>query len=114
MENLNFYIRNTNMRFTWEPKDLFYMHNDYIYYLVVYKPFNIDDSDKDIEWRLGLQFLQKYSLTFDRNDRIVYYYSKSDNNDEYKNKKKTIKMMIKGMMENKRIKIQIIQLNILA
>ena len=82
MENLNFYIRNTNMTFTLTPKDLFYEHNDYIYYLVVYKPFNIDDTDKDTEWRLGLQFLQKYTLTFDRNDRIAYYYSKIDNNDE--------------------------------
>ena len=87
MENLNFYIRNTNMTFTLTPKDLFYEHNEYIYYLVVYKQFNIDDSDKDTEWILGLQFLQKYVLTFDRNDRIVYYYSSDDNSEEKSGKK---------------------------
>ena len=88
MENLNFYIRDTNMTFTFTPKDLFYEHNDYFYYLVVYKQFNIDDSDKDTEWKLGLQFLQKYVLTFDRNDRIVYYYSKNDFDDDGGNNNK--------------------------
>ena len=94
MENLNFNIRNTNMTFTLTPKDLFYEHNDYIYFLVVYKQFNIDDSDKDTEWILGLQFLQKYVLTFDRNDKIVYYYSKGDEKPKDKDSSNSTKYII--------------------
>lgn len=85
MDNLNFYIRDTNMTFIFTPKDLFYEHDDYLYFLIIYKEFNEFDSDKETEWSLGLQFLQKYTLTFDRNDKIFYYYNikdeGKDNND---------------------------------
>lgn len=88
MENLNFLIRNTNMTFTLEPKDLFYMHNDYLYYLIVFKHLNIDDTDKDTEWVLGLQFLRKYTMTFDRNERIFYYYTSVSDDKEGENDNK--------------------------
>ena len=86
MDNINFYIRDTNMTFVLTPKDLFYEHDEYLYFLVVNKELRDYNTDKDTEWRLGLQFLQKYTLTFDRNDKLFHYYkvsseNKEDNND---------------------------------
>ena len=94
MDNLNFFIRDTKMTFEFEPKDLFYEHNNYLYYLIVFKKLDVDDGNKDIEWKLGLTFLQKYTLAFDRNDKLVYYYNsfkdedntnKKDNNNNKDN-----------------------------
>ena len=76
MENLNFVLKEKNITFTLEPKDLFYEENDYLYYLIVYKNFEIDDANKDTEWIFGLQFLQKYNIVFNRDDKIAYFYNK--------------------------------------
>ena len=88
MNNLNFYIRDNNMTFIFEPKDLFYEHNNYLYYLIIFKDYNDDDTDKDFNWELGLTFLQKYTFIFDRNDKLIYYYSSvnnGNNNDDNNN-----------------------------
>ena len=75
MENLNFLLRGKEeMVFTLEPKDLFYEHNEYLYFLVVYKPYNPDDSNRDIEWNIGLPFLKKYILTFNVDDQVIHCY----------------------------------------
>ena len=95
MENLNFVIKDNNMTFTFSPKELFYEHEKYLYYLVVYKPYNEEDTDKDTEWYLGLHFLQKYTLAFDRQEQIVYYYiPKNNNGNEKSNKSTTIYIII--------------------
>ena len=84
MKNINFYIRDKNMTFVLEPKNLFYEYNGYLYYLIIYKQFNIDDGNKDFEWTFGTTFLKKYILTFDTEDKLVYYYSKlRDGNDDF-------------------------------
>ena len=77
------------MTFTLTPKDLFYEHGEYLYFLVVYKDFNVDDADKDTQWILGLQFLQKFTLVFDRNEKLFYYYkiNYDDENSGKENKK---------------------------
>ena len=85
MENLYFTIKSRNVTFVLEPKDLFYEFNGYLYYLIIYKDYFEEDSDKDINWEFGLQFLQKYTLIFNRDDKVVYHYnddkdSKDNNN----------------------------------
>ena len=88
MQNLYFSIKSKNVTFVLEPKDLFYEHNGYLYYLIIYKNYNVDDSDKDTEWTFGLQFLKKYTLTFNRDDRVILYYkekTKEEQNETNKN-----------------------------
>ena len=86
MENLYFTIRSRNVTFVLEPKDLFYKFNGYLYYLIVYKDYIEEDTDKDINWEFGLQFLQKYTLTFNRDDKVLYYYNDDkDSNDNNNN-----------------------------
>ena len=85
MQNLYFTLRNINLTFVLEPKDLFYEHNGYLYYLIIYKNYLEDDSDKDYEWKFGLDFLKKYTLTFNRDDKVITYYK--THNDETKDDK---------------------------
>ena len=91
MDNLNFYIRDTNTTFTLTPKDLFYEHDECLYFLVVYKETNhILDDDEEVDWTLGLQFLQKFTMAFDPGDRIFYYYNiVKDNNNNKENENET-------------------------
>ena len=93
MENLNFVtsVLSDNMTFVLEPKDLFYEKNGIYYFLIIYKP---DDylTPPDSEWIVGSLFLQKYLLTFNRNEKVIYFYktthskdgNPSDNNDNGK------------------------------
>jgi hypothetical protein len=74
MQNLYFTLRNINLTFVLEPKDLFYENNGYLYYLIIYKNYFEDDSDKDYEWKFGIDFLKKYTLTFNRDDKVITYY----------------------------------------
>ena len=86
MENLYFTIRSRNVTFVLEPKDLFYKFNGSLYYLIVYKDYFEEDSNKDTNWEFGLQFLQKYTLTFNRDDKVLYYYNDDkDSNDNNNN-----------------------------
>ena len=79
MQNLYFFSRNKNITFVLEPKDLFYEHNGYLYYLIIYKNYDYDDSDKETEWTFGLEFLKKYTLAFNRDDKVIYYYKTNEN-----------------------------------
>ena len=93
MENLNFVtsVLSDNMTFVLEPKDLFYEKNEIYYFLIIYKP---DDylTPPDSEWIVGSLFLQKYLLTFNKNEKMIYFYkttqskdgNPSDNNDNGK------------------------------
>ena len=77
MENVNFAIfhQNGNMTFILEPKDLFYEYNNILYFLIIYKP-NYYIGDKDVLWVIGNTFLQKYLLTFNTKERLIYFYKK--------------------------------------
>ena len=77
MENVNFEIphQNGNMTFVLEPKDLFYEYKDVLYFLIIYKP-DYYIGDKDIYWIIGSVFLQKYLLTFNRKEKLIYFYKK--------------------------------------
>ena len=82
IDNLNFYIRNNNKTFTLESKELFYEYNNYLYYLVLFP----NDDNLEFKWTLGLSFLKKYTLVFNRGDKLVHYYkSTEDNNGETNN-----------------------------
>mgnify|MGYP002626048633 CR=1 FL=1 len=76
VDNLNFYIRDKNMTFTLESKDLFYENNNYLYYMVI---FPISDNI-NFKWIFGLSFLKKYTLAFDRGEKLVYYYNSNKEN----------------------------------
>ena len=80
MQNLYFNLRDKNVTFILEPKDLFYEHDGYIYFLIIYKSYFEEDGDKDTHWIFGLQFLYKYTLTFNRDDAVMYYYDKTYEN----------------------------------
>ena len=94
MENLNFVLKEKNITFTLEPKDLFYEENDYFYYLIVYKNFEIDDANKDTEWIFGLQFLQKFNIAFNRDDKIAYFYNKEIRKEDSEDDDKETKYII--------------------
>ena len=87
MENLNFILKLKELEFTLEPKDLFYEYNGLLYFLIVYKPNNPDDGDRDTEWIVGLQFLKKYIFTFNRDDKVAYYNNKVNNSQSDDNNK---------------------------
>jgi len=76
VDNLNFYIRDTNTTFTLESKELFYENNNYLYYMVAFPK----DESISFNWIFGLSFLKKYTLAFDRTEKIVYYYSSLQEN----------------------------------
>ena len=94
MENLNFILKEKNINFVLEPKDLFYEDNGYLYYLIVYKPYNEFDSNKDTEWILGLQFLKKYNIAFNRDDKTAYYYDKEAKEENNEDDSKELKYII--------------------
>ena len=77
MENVNFAIphQNGNMTFVLEPKDLFYEYNNILYFLIIYKP-DYYAGDQDVYWIIGNTFLQKYLLTFNTKERLIYFYKK--------------------------------------
>ena len=76
VDSLNFYIRDKNMTFTLESKDLFYENNNYLYYMVMFP-----NSDSiSFKWIFGLSFLKKYTLVFDRGEKLVYYYNSLQEN----------------------------------
>lgn len=57
-------------------EDLFYITNDYIYFLVIFR---------DSHWILGEIFLKKYYLVFNQDEKTIGYYQgmekvKSENN----------------------------------
>ena len=83
MENINFLtdIQSDNMTFVLEPKDLFYEHKGLLYFLVIYKIEN-PLTTPDTEWVVGTPFLKKYLITFDRNDKLIYFYKKINNENE--------------------------------
>ena len=83
MENINFLtdIQSDNMTFVLEPKDLFYEHKGVLYSLVIYKTEN-SMTFPDTEWVDGTPFLKKYLITFDRNDKLIYFYKEANNENE--------------------------------
>ena len=82
MENLNFVtsVMSDNMTFVFEPKDLFYEKDNIYYFLIIYKPIDHITSPES-EWLVGTLFLQKYLLSFNRNDRMIYFYKTTHTND---------------------------------
>ena len=82
MENINFLtdIQSDNITFVLEPKDLFYEHNGFLIFLVIYRLEN-PDNDQETVWNIGTPFLKKYLITFNRNDKLLYFYKKTNNED---------------------------------
>ena len=83
MENINFLtdIQSENMTFVLEPKDLFYEHNGLLYFLVIFK-IPVPGVTSESEWVVGTPFLKKYLITFNRNDKLLYFYKKTNNENE--------------------------------
>jgi hypothetical protein len=92
MENINFVtdIQSDNMTFVLEPKDLFFEHNDLLYFLVIYKVEDYETSP-EIDWIVGTPFLKKNLITFNRNDKLIYFYKKT-NNENNGNEKKSLQL----------------------
>jgi hypothetical protein len=75
------YFKNFDLNIVFEMsyEDLFYITNDYIYFLVIFR---------DSHWILGEIFLKKYYLVFNQDEKTIGYYqgmekikSKNDQND---------------------------------
>ena len=65
------------MDFIFEPKDLFYEKDGILYFLIIYKPNDQIAPVDDYAWTLGTTFLQKYLITFKRDEKsIVHFYTK--------------------------------------
>ena len=88
MENINFVtdIQSDNMTFVLEPKDLFFEHNDLLYFLVIYK---VEDYETyhEIDLIVGTHFIKKNLITFNRNDKLIYFYKKTYNENNGNEKK---------------------------
>lgn len=93
VDNLNFFIRDTNITFTLESKELFYENNNFLYYMVLFP----NNDNINFNWIFGLSFLKKYTLAFDRGEKIVYYYSsyqENNNKEESDNNSNSTKYII--------------------
>ena len=68
--NISFYNVEMNMNFTLSHKDLFYEHENKIYFLIVFPIYGTD-----IEyWLLGKPFIKKYNLFLDKDKKIIGLY----------------------------------------
>jgi hypothetical protein len=63
---------NINMNFSLNYKDLFFVHNDYIYFSIVFdKFFKLRFQQR---WRLGSVLFRKYLLTFNQDNKKIGIY----------------------------------------
>ena len=77
-KNVSFYIKEENFSFIFTYQDLFIKKNDKYYFLIIFKSF-LD------EWIFGIKFLKKYSLMFNYDYKMIYWYDnvKIINNTKY-------------------------------
>ena len=70
ISGISFYNVEMNMNFTLSHKDLFYEHENKIYFLIVFPIYGTD-----IEyWLLGKPFIKKYNLFLDKDKKIIGLY----------------------------------------
>ena len=105
---LKFELKELNYKFSFNYKDLFFTHNDKIYFGIIFdKFFKLKFNQR---WKFGSAFFKKYLLTFNEDSKKIGIYKKamrnSDEDEDYytndkeKNKKENennnkIKMFIK-------------------
>ena len=71
VNNLVFEIKNINFSFILEPKDLFIDFEDKKFFVITYS------INSNFKWIFGRYFLQKYSLYFDKDKKIIGVFQKS-------------------------------------
>ena len=67
LKNLTFYNKNLNMTFEFDYNDLFELHDDKYYFLVLMR------KNSDI-WFLGKPFFKKYQLIFNQDNKVIGFY----------------------------------------
>ena len=68
LKNLNFFNKNLNMTFEFNYNDLFELHDDKYYFLVLMR------KESDI-WFLGKPFFKKYQLVFNQDNKVIGFYN---------------------------------------
>ncbi len=77
-KTLKFFIKDVNLTFEFNSKDLFYKFGNQIYFLVYF-------TDKiNVDWILGEPFLKKYLIGFDQDKKIILFLN--DNFEKNNNK----------------------------
>ena len=111
--SLKFEIKEINFIFSLNYKDLFFIHNNYIYFSIIFDRYFKLKYNK--RWRLGSPLFKKYLLTFNQDTRMIGIYKnimrnslddevkfnndkgENNNKDRFKNNdnnKKIIKLLI--------------------
>ena len=67
LKKLTFFNRNLNMTFEFDYNDLFELHHDKYYFLVLMR------KESDI-WFLGKRFFKKYQLIFNQDNKVIGFY----------------------------------------
>ena len=67
LKKLTFYNKNLNMTFEFDYNDLFELHDDKYYFLVLMR------KNSDI-WFLGKPFFKKYQLIFNQDNKVIGFY----------------------------------------
>ena len=74
--SIELFDKKSNMTFSLNREDLFYMINLRIYFLVIFKKSNSENTI----WKLGEPFFIKYQFTFNQEKKTVGFYSKLEKN----------------------------------
>ena len=65
MKNIIFEVKSINYSFVFEPKDLFIEYSDKLFFIITFS------SVYTVKWTFGRYFLQKFSLYFDKDKKII-------------------------------------------
>ena len=65
MKNLCFELKSIEYSFVFEPKDLFIEYSDKLFFIITFS------SVYTVKWTFGRYFLQKFSLYFDKDKKII-------------------------------------------
>ena len=82
--SLNFEIREINFNFSFTYEDLFFTHNDYIYFGIIFDKYFRYKSNKG--WILGSALFKKYLLTFNKDKKMIGVYRNAIRNKHNNNK----------------------------
>ena len=73
---LKFYNRDMNFNFSLGYEDLFYEHENKVYFLVIFPIYGTDVQ----YWYMGKPFIKKYKLFLDKDRKIIGLYKNFQNN----------------------------------
>ena len=79
--NIKFFFHELNFNFVFDYKDLFYLKDNFYYFLIV---FDIDATN-NFNWILGMPFIKKYLIVFDIDKKIIGFYNNNIINNNNKN-----------------------------